>query len=79
MISGVGLVSMMTATVASVLVEHKLREGKGLEGVKQKGHILVCGWNDHTENVITGVLKAEPDAAIILINELKCDKVDSLG
>jgi len=78
MISGVGLLSMLTATVAAVLVEHKLREGKGLEGVKEKGHILICGWNDHTENVITGVLRSDGDAAIILINSLKPDKVDLL-
>lgn len=79
MVSGIGLVSMMTATVASVLVEHKLREGKGLEGVKQKGHILVCGWNDNTDNVISGILKTDPEASILLINELKPDEVESFG
>jgi len=78
MISGIGLVSMMTATVASVLVEHKLREGKGLEGVKQKGHILVCGWNENTESVIAGILKADAEASILLINELKPDELESL-
>jgi voltage-gated potassium channel len=79
MVSGIGLVSMMTATVASVLVEHKLREGKGLEGVKEKGHVLICGWNDNTEKVIGGLLKAEPAASILLINELKPDEMESLG
>jgi voltage-gated potassium channel len=79
MISGIGLVSMMTATVASVLVEHKLREGKGLEGIKEKGHILVCGWNSNTEEVIAGLLKSEPSSSILLINELKPDELESLG
>lgn len=77
MVSGIGLVSMMTATVASVLVEHKLREGKGLEGVKQKGHVLVCGWNENTDGVIAGILKADPSASILLINELKPDELES--
>lgn len=79
MLSGIGLLSMMTATVASVLVEHKLKEGKGLEGVKEKGHILVCGWNDHTENVVSGILKSNPGASIFLISDFRQDELESLG
>ncbi len=78
MISGIGLLSMLTATVASVLVEQKIREGKGLEAVKEKEHVIVCGWNNHTEEVISGVIKTNPNTSIALVNELSIDEIDSL-
>ncbi len=79
MISGVGLLSMLTATVASVLVEQKIREGKGLEAIKRKDHLVICGWNGNSEEVLTGLLRNEADRrAIVLINELPVDQVDSL-
>ena len=79
MISGVGLLSMLTATVASVLVEQKIREGKGLEAIKRKDHLVICGWNGNSEEVLTGLLRNEADRrAIVLINELPVDEVDSL-
>lgn len=80
MISGIGLLSMLTATVASVLVEQKMKEGRGLESVKEKGHVLICGWNNHTEEVIRGLLseKRKADIPIVLINELPVDEIDGL-
>ena len=80
MISGIGLLSMLTATVASVLVEQKMKEGRGLESIKEKGHILICGWNDHTEGVLQGLLseKRNREIPIVLINEMSIDDVDVL-
>lgn len=80
MISGIGLLSMLTATVASVLVEQKMKEGRGLESIKEKGHIIICGWNNHTEEVIQGLLseKKNADMTIVLINELSIDEIDVL-
>ena len=39
MLSGVVLVSMFTATIASIFVERKIKEGEGLESLKQRDHI----------------------------------------
>ncbi|MBP8985723.1 MAG: NAD-binding protein [Syntrophobacterales bacterium] len=79
MISGIGLLSMLTATVASVLVEQKIKEGKGLETIKDKGHIVVCGWNNNTEEVIRGLTAGTSGSLpIVLINELPIDEMDIL-
>jgi len=80
MISGIGLLSMLTATVASVLVEQKMKEGKGLESIREKGHIVICGWNDYTEEVILGLVAEEQtgDIPIVFINELSVDEIDVL-
>jgi voltage-gated potassium channel len=79
-LSGLLLFSMVTATVASVFVEKKIREGKGLETVKSKDHIVLCGWNTHAEEVIEGLLRsmAVTKIPLVLVNELSEDEVESL-
>jgi len=79
-LSGLLLFSMVTATVASVFVEKKIREGKGLETVKSKDHIVLCGWNNNAEEFIEGILRsmAVKKLSLILVNELSEDEVESL-
>ena len=80
MLSGPALVSLITASVASILVERKIREGKGLESIKDKDHIVICGWNQNGEKVIDGILLQAkgPQPKIVLVNELERDEVQSL-
>ena len=77
--AGVGLMSLFTATIASIFVEKKLKEGRGLETVKEKDHIVICGWNQHTEEVLQVLITygTIDDTPIILINELTVDDIDS--
>jgi voltage-gated potassium channel len=78
--SGVGLMSLFTATIASLFVEKKMKEGKGLETVKEKDHIVICGWNDNTEEVLIGLTThgSIKNICIVLINELSIDDIDAL-
>ena len=78
--SGVGLMSLFTATIASVFVGKKIKEEKGLETTKEKDHIVICGWNRHTEEALQGLTTygAVKDATIVLINELSVDEIDPL-
>lgn len=78
--SGVGLMSLFTATIASVFVEKKIKEGRGLETVNEHDHIIICGWNSYTEEVISGltVYGFPKETPLVLINELSIDEIDSL-
>ncbi|MBC8343585.1 MAG: NAD-binding protein [Bacteroidetes bacterium] len=69
-IMGIALVGLFTATIAAVFVEKTIRKGKGMETVKLKKHIVICGWNQKAENIIQQlhapvVLKRK---AIVVIN-----------
>jgi len=77
---GVGLMSLFTATIASIFVERRMKEGRGLETVKEKNHIVICGWNEHTEDVLKGLTTygSMSDTPIVLINELPVDDIESL-
>ncbi|MBN2126595.1 MAG: NAD-binding protein [Deltaproteobacteria bacterium] len=77
---GAGLLSLVTASIASVFVERKIKEGKGLETIKDRDHIIICGWNENGEKVIDGILQQSKSAAptIVLVNDLDRDEVQSI-
>jgi len=79
-VSGLVLLSIVTATVSSVFVERKIREGKGLETVKFKDHIVLCGWNNNAEEIVEGLIRSLPTEKLhlILVNELSEEEVESL-
>lgn len=70
MFGGVGLVSVFTATFASVLVTQRIREGRGLDRVRTKGHLIVCGWSQYAERVLEALAVAGKDQQVVLVNEL---------
>jgi len=72
MILGIGLLGVFTATVASVFVEHKLMEDKGMKTRKVNQHFVICGWNFRGPEILAE-LRADPKSKklpIILIAEL---------
>jgi voltage-gated potassium channel len=80
MVSGVVLVSLFTATIASIFVERKIKEGEGLESLKEKDQIVICGWNKEGEKAIEGILIHDKNSIypIVLVNELEKDEVESI-
>ena len=63
MFFGVGFLGLFTGTVASIFVERKMKEERGLESVSLKGHIVICGWNLKVPDIISEFL-TERSAAI---------------
>ena len=47
MVSGIGLVSTITGSLASAMVERRLQKRRGLLPVSTEGHLLIMGWNGH--------------------------------
>ena len=52
MVFGIGMLGMFTATIASIFVEGKLKEGKGTKAVKVNEHFIVCEWSLKTKEII---------------------------
>jgi voltage-gated potassium channel len=74
------ILSLITASISSIFIEKKIKEGKGLEPIKEKDHLIICGWNEHGEKVIDGLIHPGTGAApkIVLISELDRDEVQSI-
>ncbi len=52
MFFGIGALGMFTATIAGVFVEKRLRKERGMGSYDLEGHIILCGWNDRTREIL---------------------------
>jgi voltage-gated potassium channel len=79
-LSGPALLSLLTASMASMLVEKKIREGEGLETIKDRDHVIICGWNENGEKVLDGILVQLKGTKpkIVLVNELEKEDIQSI-
>ncbi|NQV14858.1 NAD-binding protein, partial [bacterium] len=68
-----------TATISSIFVARKIREGKGLEKINYTDHYVICGWNDLADELLEAFLKQDKDdkTSIVLVNELSEEEIDS--
>ena len=72
MMLGIGFLGVLTATIASVLIENKLMENRGMKRVRVKGHFVICGWNFRGHDIVAE-LRADDktrDVPIVVIAEL---------
>ena len=79
MFLGVALVSLFTATVSSIFVARQIKEGRGLEQIKLKNHLVICGWNFNGEQILNTLLKhSKKQLQIVLINQLGEDAISDV-
>jgi len=79
MFFSLALISFFTATISSIFVARKIREGKGLEKINYTDHIVICGWNDLADELLDAFLKQDKDekTSIVLVNELSEEEIDA--
>jgi len=79
MFFSMALISFFTATISSIFVARKIREGKGLEKLNYHDHYIICGWNELADELLESLLRqdAKDKTPIVLINELGEDEVDA--
>jgi len=78
-LSGIVITSLISGTVASIFVERRIREGKGLQDLRLKNHLLVCGWNPNAESVLADLadMESESGAPIVLVNWMESEAFDA--
>ncbi|MEJ2542878.1 MAG: potassium channel family protein [Calditrichaceae bacterium] len=76
MFVGIALLSVVTATISSILVTQKIKEGKGLQEIKLKDHILLCGWNNQGDHILSTFEQDQQiDSPIVMINQLSEEEI----
>jgi voltage-gated potassium channel len=59
---GIGLVGLFMGKISAILVERRIREGRGLNDAKHlSGHFVVLGHKAEMSGFISGILKVNPD------------------
>jgi len=78
-ISGLILISLFTATISSVFVARKIKESQGLQDIDFTGHVLICGWNLHVEEILRILNRNSPAKAamkVVLANEAQAELME---
>jgi voltage-gated potassium channel len=78
MVFGIGTLGMFTARIASIFVENKLREDRGMNSFDFKNHIIICTWNPGLIEIVNE-LRADPrcgNTPIVLIAETENKPID---
>ncbi|MCW8965745.1 MAG: ion channel, partial [Candidatus Pacearchaeota archaeon] len=80
MFVGVVVTSILSGTIASIFVDKKLKEGRGLQTISTKNHIVICGWNNNAENILEGIVKlSKTEIEVVLINELSPEEFQAIN
>ena len=59
MLSGIGLLGLVTATIAGIFIENRLLERQGMKQTRIVDHFIICGWNFRGKTIISE-MKADP-------------------
>jgi voltage-gated potassium channel len=79
MVIGFISLSLVTATVASVFIERKFRQERGLEAVKAAQQILLLGWPEDAEALLVHLLKRLPlSIPVVLINKVPPEQMEAV-
>lgn len=79
MASGVLILALLTATVASVFVERKFRRERGLEPITCTDHILILGWHFDADLLVEQLLRRMPASQpIVLVNKCPPEEMEAL-
>jgi voltage-gated potassium channel len=69
---GIGMVGIVTGKIASVLVERRIKEGRGLSDAHHlDGHTVILGWKSDMPLFLKDILAWSPDLApthVVLVN-----------
>jgi len=76
MFFGLALLSYFTATISSFFIAKKIKEGRGLEEIKLKNHLIICGWNFSAEQILSTLEKEKKRvSSVVLINQLNEENI----
>ena len=78
MFSGIGILAAFSATIASVLVDRKIKDDLGMTIRRVRDHMILCEWNYQARGVLRD-LREDPQTAdmpIVLIADIERKPVD---
>lgn len=78
MFFGIGLLGLFTATVASIFVDRKFKEERGMLEVQATNHFIICGWNHRASEIISSVRvdSQAKDKQIVLLADIEAKPID---
>jgi len=80
MFGGIVLTSIFSGTIASIFVDRKIQEGRGLQEVNLRNHTIICGWNRNAIGIIESFSSLSKDrkTTLCLISEMDAEEFQML-
>lgn len=82
MILGVGLTAIVTARIAAVMVEKRIKEGRGLSDASRlSGHVVILGFKSDLPEFLSEIFAVSPDLKeerIVVLNQASEEEVEEL-
>jgi len=78
---GLVMISIFTATISSVFIARKIKESQGLQDITFTGHLLICGWNAHIEELLSLFNRQggrKTTRQVVLVNDAAPDRIESI-
>ncbi len=78
MFFGIGLLGTLSASLAAIIIDKRMRENRGMSTATFTEHIILCEWNNRARSILTE-LRADPqtaEAPIVLIADVEEKPVD---
>lgn len=66
MFFGIGLLGILSASLATMLISMRIRESRGMVTSKVEDHIIICEWN-HRARAVLKELRSDPQTAALPI------------
>ena len=78
MLFGIGFLGLLTATLASIFVEERRQEEKGVNPVRVTQHLVLCGWSYKAREIVEEIRAdgANQSRPVVLIAELANKPLD---
>lgn len=80
MFFGIGLLSTLSASLAALIISHRIKENKGMCVADFRGHLILCEWN-HRTRAILKELRADThtkDLKVVLVANIDEKPVDDV-
>lgn len=78
MFFGIGLLGTLSASLAAIIISHRLKENKGMCAADFQGHLILCEWNHRTRDILKELRTSAhtKDQKIVLIANIDEKPVD---
>lgn len=78
MFFGIGLLGTLSASLAALIIGHRLKENKGMCAADFQGHLILCEWNHRTRAILKELRAAlhTRDQKIVLVANIDEKPID---
>jgi len=70
MVLGIGLLGGFTAGLATQIIEYRSKRDRGVKQLRERGHVLVCGWHETRIELVKNILADRRPRPIVVIADL---------